>query len=411
MKYSFNSLSLSSVNLNIYPQDFQIEFKNTILNIPSLIAELISPIISSIRSRDSSIQKYQIDLNISEKALNQISTLFSGHEISLQSSDEEVIHILLKLGHKNILSTSIYSNITIENVYYLIQIKKLNKIQYSKEIEFYSEHFEELKNNDISINILEEILSNPKFHISDENSFFKYLHSKITEDIKFFILLKYIHFEFLTKESFDLFISLIDNLETTDIGSLWPTFKRYLIKHLPTPFLPKESIASTYSEKILSWLPQNSKSSLLLLFKASRDGFSASKFHQLCDNKGATLTIIKSSNNYLFGGYTPLSWKNSGSYQQDNTNSSFIFTLTNPYNIEPTKFSLKTPQYAICCNSNYLPTFGSGHDIHLCDNCNSQNSSYTGFSVLYTNTTGKGNAIFTGSQNFTTLEIEVYQIS
>jgi hypothetical protein len=32
---------------------------------------------------------------------------------------------------------------------------------------------------------------------------------------------------------------------------------------------------------------------LSLLYRASRDGFSASDFHKACDNKGPTLVIIK----------------------------------------------------------------------------------------------------------------------
>ena len=45
-----------------------------------------------------------------------------------------------------------------------------------------------------------------------------------------------------------------------------------------------------------------------LLYRASRDGWGASNFHSCCDNKGPTLTVIKSGN-YIFGGYTEHEWK------------------------------------------------------------------------------------------------------
>jgi hypothetical protein len=48
------------------------------------------------------------------------------------------------------------------------------------------------------------------------------------------------------------------------------------------------------------WLPKDTKK-LTLLFRATKDGFSASSFHAKCDNKGATLTVIKSGSN-VFGG-------------------------------------------------------------------------------------------------------------
>ena len=45
-----------------------------------------------------------------------------------------------------------------------------------------------------------------------------------------------------------------------------------------------------------------------LLFRASQDGFTAQAFHGRCDNKGPTVTIIKSGNN-IFGGFTENSWQ------------------------------------------------------------------------------------------------------
>ena len=49
-----------------------------------------------------------------------------------------------------------------------------------------------------------------------------------------------------------------------------------------------------------------------LLFRASRDGFAAAAFHSKCDNKGPTVTIVKSGNN-IFGGFTEASWSSPSS--------------------------------------------------------------------------------------------------
>jgi len=40
-----------------------------------------------------------------------------------------------------------------------------------------------------------------------------------------------------------------------------------------------------------------------LLYNAAVDGFGANAFHRLCDNQGPTMTVIKSTGGYLFGGY------------------------------------------------------------------------------------------------------------
>jgi hypothetical protein len=45
-----------------------------------------------------------------------------------------------------------------------------------------------------------------------------------------------------------------------------------------------------------------------LLYRGTRDGFTCAKFHELCDDQGATVVIIKSEVGFVFGGYTAISW-------------------------------------------------------------------------------------------------------
>jgi hypothetical protein len=42
-----------------------------------------------------------------------------------------------------------------------------------------------------------------------------------------------------------------------------------------------------------------------LLYRASRDGRDPEKFHELCDEKGPTLVLIKAKFQGLIGGYCP----------------------------------------------------------------------------------------------------------
>ena len=71
----------------------------------------------------------------------------------------------------------------------------------------------------------------------------------------------------------------------------------------------EESVILTNEEHrrvLKTWLPI--KSEWRLLFRASRDGFAALAFHSKCDNKGPTVTVVKSSGN-IFGGFTGNAWK------------------------------------------------------------------------------------------------------
>ena len=54
-----------------------------------------------------------------------------------------------------------------------------------------------------------------------------------------------------------------------------------------------------------------------MLFRATRDGFSNSKFHELCDNKGPLLVLIKTFKGILIGGFCSIDYKSSGDFKSD----------------------------------------------------------------------------------------------
>ncbi len=151
-----------------------------------------------------------------------------------------------------------------------------------------------------------------------------------------------------------------------------------------------------------------------LIYKATRDGFGGKDFHRCCDSKGSTMTIIQ-SNNYLFGGYAKISWNCDGTYNHDP--AAFLFTLTNPYGIQPTKFFRNPNQkFSVCHAKTRGPCFGGvikdqAHliDIEISTNANTNRNSVCSFPSSYIDTTGKGEMVFTGRKNFMVEEIEVFK--
>ncbi|CAF1086741.1 unnamed protein product [Didymodactylos carnosus] len=85
-----------------------------------------------------------------------------------------------------------------------------------------------------------------------------------------------------------------------------------------------------------------------LIYKAEKNGFAAKDFHRQCDGEGPTMTIIQSQEgNYLFGAFTMVPWTSQNGYKRDP--NAFLFTLTNPHNLKPTKFPIipEQSQYAV----------------------------------------------------------------
>ena len=73
------------------------------------------------------------------------------------------------------------------------------------------------------------------------------------------------------------------------------------------PFEESEILRPEHQGMLFDMLPYP-RSKWRLLFRASRDGFAAKNFHSKCDNKGPTLTIVKSGSS-IFGGFTEAQWQ------------------------------------------------------------------------------------------------------
>jgi hypothetical protein len=82
-------------------------------------------------------------------------------------------------------------------------------------------------------------------------------------------------------------------------------------------------------------------------------------FHAKCHNHINTVTLIETTDGYVFGGFTPVAWDSSGNYKEDTSDRSFLFTMKNPRGSDGLKFALTHPLKAIYCNSGYSRTFGA----------------------------------------------------
>jgi hypothetical protein len=95
-----------------------------------------------------------------------------------------------------------------------------------------------------------------------------------------------------------------------------------------------------------------------LILRGSRDGFSPSKFHEICDNQSRTITVIKlKDSNEILGGYNPINWKSDIGFST--TEDSFIFSFKNKNDIENYILSRVTDKgYAAYNSPNCGPSFG-----------------------------------------------------
>jgi len=96
------------------------------------------------------------------------------------------------------------------------------------------------------------------------------------------------------------------------------------------------------------------------IYRGSKHGFFPENFHQKCDDKGPTLTIVKTSENKVFGGYTPISWESSGGFIVDE-GKSFLFSIRDDKTV--TKLDYNTG-YEVYHDEDRLMNFYYGFSIH-----------------------------------------------
>ena len=90
-----------------------------------------------------------------------------------------------------------------------------------------------------------------------------------------------------------------------------------------------------------------------LIYRASRDGDSANKFHYLCDKYSNLIILIETKKGLKFGGYTSSKFRSSSHLKFDN--NAFLFSLD-----QMKVFNILPGHYAIYCYDNTGPCFSKG---------------------------------------------------
>jgi len=168
---------------------------------------------------------------------------------------------------------------------------------------------------------------------------------------------------------------------------------------------------------VRTWLEEVNKASKPeLLYRASRDGWAKSEVHSKCDNKGATLTIAKTSKGYVFGGYSDVPWTSHNDGDWKSSEEAFLFSLKCHAGLAPTKMNLKpgNNEYAVLHSSNSGASFGSGHDLCIGYNGSDLKIGYSSIGNAYKLPNGASNTFLTGKVGLNDLfevsEVEVFRV-
>lgn len=113
-----------------------------------------------------------------------------------------------------------------------------------------------------------------------------------------------------------------------DFSSSLDNFAQYVNNTLidPPALLDSDSATMTSDEglQLIGLLESAGYTEYTLVYRGTRDGFGKSDWHNLVDDTGATVTVIKTVTGKVFGFFTDISWSPS-SFSGRNNGNSWLF--------------------------------------------------------------------------------------
>jgi hypothetical protein len=147
-----------------------------------------------------------------------------------------------------------------------------------------------------SVEALEELLAGASFSIASEDELLKRL---LNLSDKYLPLLRWIEIRFLSAAGI---AKLMEELPFP-VTSVW----RDILDRLDPPCLPgrlQSMIVSAFPRIFEEFRSKH----FPLLWRGSRHGFTARDFHQRCDGRENTLTVVLAMGGDIFGGFTPIAF-------------------------------------------------------------------------------------------------------
>ena len=148
-----------------------------------------------------------------------------------------------------------------------------------------------------------------------------------------------------------------------------------------------------------------------LLYRGSENGYLASKFHEKCDEKGATVTVIHNTNDFIFGGYASKSWPKTEYMTRVRDPNAFLFTIkpeVKIFGLAKVKAHYKHGQDAISSHVNFGPVFGIGTDLYRENKCGDGDESGCSYPKTYDMT--RKEFIGVSDENTSSFKINEYEV-
>lgn len=235
MDYSLSTKNILELPFNKYENDFTFIVNNKQYHTNRVVADLLSPYIRQLHYIDS--LNNQFIINLKQTAIDEMSDndyfgdflkLTSFHNSKIDQTRQKYysvyFFILGNIDEYIKLQPYYTQTLAIDNV--INHLQSINEISslvmlntnpstivYDEIVEFAAIHFEELDKKELkklSIEIIEEIVSNRKLKLKDEDSLLNFILSLYENDHSYSVLFDYVAFSNVSEEMFENFMKKIE---------------------------------------------------------------------------------------------------------------------------------------------------------------------------------------------------------
>jgi hypothetical protein len=241
-----SSAGLGNIQRELYLSHFTFLISGRKFVCPSFIAEFLSPRVSRMRTTDSTIQEFAIDVDDPTNEFSKVFGLGEGLDMVVTNSNRNVVKsICSKLGNRELLesiSDIFEKELNSDNVLARLMFLTDNDLVCETEVDFASSHFGEFLNandssevNSLSTALLLEIISRPSLKLKSEDSLWTFLVNRflrssdpnVRPDVSLF--LPFIKFEYLSTDVMTQFCAMITSSFDFLTPAIWASLQPRLV--------------------------------------------------------------------------------------------------------------------------------------------------------------------------------------
>lgn len=158
-----------------------------------------------------------------------------------------------------------------------------------------------------------------------------------------------------------------------------------------------EGTSPTQAVQLQTWIGGGSYRAWEEVYRGSRHGFSATDFHAAVDGKSRLLVLVREKEKgLLFGAFTAVGFQGGKGNEFVSDPSAFLFSLESSMGVAPARFTSNGNAFSVFYRSDFGPSYGGNHDLHICNNANTTVGSYTNVGNGYAAPSAGGPHIMSG---------------